>query len=141
MVRVIFGAIAVIAVIVIQTNAREVPNEYLEVGGKCGSSASPTGPGGAWQVIDNGVKKICPAGTSCRSSACNCDNLPDGTITSQSWDYVKSERLCKRVGGQKCQETSQCMTGGECKQGICVCDKSKADNLCSDEKVDIIILH
>jgi hypothetical protein len=38
----------------------------VELGGHCSLGAAPVGPGGSWQVVEKGVKKVCPAGSSCR---------------------------------------------------------------------------
>jgi len=113
----------------------------LQVGGFCGAAAAPTGPGGSWQGIESDTEKVCPVGSSCRTSACNCDDLPDGTIMSHSWDSVKEERTCKRIGGQKCEETSQCVAGAACVEGICTCDKNDKEIICPETKQDIVIMN
>lgn len=109
------------------------------VGGHCALGAAPVGPGGSFQVVERGVRKVCTRGTSCRSGACNCDNLSDGTVMGISVDSNGS-RTCKRVAGQKCYHDSDCFQGVKCLGGTCTCDSSRRDTVCIDEKQDVVIL-
>lgn len=109
------------------------------VGDHCLPGAAPVGPGGSFQVVERGVKKVCAPGTSCRNGACNCDNLRDGTITGQSVD-TNGNRSCKRVAGQRCSNNGDCFQDVQCIRGVCTCPTNKPDFYCVDQKNDIYIL-
>ncbi|CAL8085720.1 unnamed protein product [Orchesella dallaii] len=111
----------------------------VEIGGHCDLGAAPVGPGGSWQVVEKDVEKVCAKGSSCRTGACNCDDLRDGTVTGQSVN-AQGNRVCKRVAGQKCSSDSQCFQDVKCLSGVCTCDKSKKDFDCVAAKNDITIL-
>jgi len=111
----------------------------VDIGDHCALGAAPVGPGGSWQIVEKDVEKVCAEGTSCRSGACNCDDLKDGTVMGMSADN-EGKRNCRRIAGEKCTTDGDCFKDVQCKEGVCTCDKTKKDFHCVDKKTDVIIL-
>lgn len=120
-------------------NAASVKVVNVGIGDHCALGAAPVGPGGSWQIVEKDVKKVCADGTSCRNGACNCDDLPDGTVMGMSVDD-QGNRACKRVAEQKCNKDGDCFQDVQCLKGVCTCDMTKKDFYCVDTKNDVTIL-
>ncbi|ODM99045.1 hypothetical protein Ocin01_07644 [Orchesella cincta] len=133
----IIVVISLIALVNADTIKKRIVN--VDIGGHCSLGAAPVGPGGSWQVVEKDVEKVCAKGTSCRKGACNCDDLPDGTVTGLSSD-AQGNRVCRNVAGQKCSSNNDCFEDVQCLQGVCTCDKTKKDFYCVDAKNDVYIL-
>ncbi|CAL8085713.1 unnamed protein product [Orchesella dallaii] len=129
--------VSFIALVSTDTIKKRIVN--VDIGGHCALGAAPVGPGGSWQVVEKDVEKVCAQGTTCRKGACNCDDLPDGTVTGLSSD-AEGNRACRHVAGQKCAADGDCFQDVQCLEGVCTCDKSKKDFYCVDAKNDVYIL-
>ncbi|ODM90972.1 hypothetical protein Ocin01_15712 [Orchesella cincta] len=109
----------------------------VEVGEFCDLESGPTGPNGSsWGVIEGAQEKQCPPGTTCRTGACNCDDLSDGSVTGISQDS-NGNRVCRKVAGQKCSSDGECFQDVKCISNICTCPK---DVHCQSKKNDVYIL-